>query len=218
MKKVNKKSILNLLPKKERFILKEKSLGEIKKESVKEIIIDNNSYYQLNPASPLSNIHDKINTQILKNIPLNNSAVAFRSGISYLNLFEPHRSGYYFLRLDIKSFFHSISLELLRDSLTPYFEDEFINDNNDQLILDAFINLITYTIPSNSPNTSNRGRKVVPIGFKTSPQISNIIFRKIDLLIQGYCSDHKITYTRYADDMLFSTKLGGKPASPGLRQ
>jgi hypothetical protein len=44
------------------------------------------------------------------------------------------------------------------------------------------------------------------MGFKTSPVISNIVFRKLDIIISKFCADHNVTYTRYADDMLFSNK------------
>nr|WED67838.1 reverse transcriptase domain-containing protein [Pectobacterium colocasium] len=43
------------------------------------------------------------------------------------------------------------------------------------------------------------------MGFPTSPFISNIIFRKLDIVIKNLCDKRGITYTRYADDMLFSS-------------
>lgn len=43
------------------------------------------------------------------------------------------------------------------------------------------------------------------MGFITSPVISNIIFRELDIKIQKFCSEKNIIYTRYADDMLFSS-------------
>ncbi|WP_425133837.1 reverse transcriptase domain-containing protein, partial [Enterobacter hormaechei] len=43
------------------------------------------------------------------------------------------------------------------------------------------------------------------MGFATSPFISNIIFRKLDILIKSLCDKRSIIYTRYADDMLFSS-------------
>jgi hypothetical protein len=43
------------------------------------------------------------------------------------------------------------------------------------------------------------------MGFITSPIISNIMFRPLDIQIQKLCSQYNIEYTRYADDMLFSS-------------
>jgi len=61
------------------------------------------------------------------------------------------------------------------------------------------------TVPKDSKNTSLQDKVILPMGFITSPVISNIIFRKLDILIQKFCSNSNITYTRYADDMLFSS-------------
>ena len=46
----------------------------------------------------------------------------------------------------------------------------------------------------------------VPQGFPTSPIISNLIFEKIDLELQKLAQEYAFTYTRYADDMIFSTE------------
>ncbi|MEZ5041960.1 MAG: reverse transcriptase family protein [Saprospiraceae bacterium] len=43
-------------------------------------------------------------------------------------------------------------------------------------------------------------------GFNTSPIISNIISIELDAKLEDYCKQNNITYTRYADDMSFSSK------------
>ncbi|MBQ7673800.1 MAG: hypothetical protein IJT36_04665 [Alphaproteobacteria bacterium] len=43
-------------------------------------------------------------------------------------------------------------------------------------------------------------------GAITSPDISNIVFRSLDIRIERYCQKLNITYTRYADDLLFSSE------------
>ncbi|MCB4759757.1 MAG: reverse transcriptase family protein, partial [Sulfurovum sp.] len=149
--------------------------------------------------------HRVLNREFQKVIPLNNAAVAFRKNKSYLDLFEPHRKNYYFLRLDIKAFFHSIQIDDIKKTFSTYFEDEYIDNDKTQTLIDAFINLVTYKVPDNSFNEDFRGKQILPMGFVTSPVISNIIFRKIDIQIQKFCSKRDITYTRYADDMLFSS-------------
>lgn len=45
----------------------------------------------------------------------------------------------------------------------------------------------------------------LPQGSPTSPIISNFILIEIDKKIQSFCSDFNITYSRYADDLTFST-------------
>jgi RNA-directed DNA polymerase len=45
---------------------------------------------------------------------------------------------------------------------------------------------------------------ILPQGAPTSPMLSNLIFKDCDDLILDYCEKCNITYTRYADDMIFS--------------
>ena len=43
-------------------------------------------------------------------------------------------------------------------------------------------------------------------GFPTSPVIANIVMRGFDTSMSEYCVDKNIAYTRYADDLAFSSK------------
>jgi len=44
-------------------------------------------------------------------------------------------------------------------------------------------------------------------GFPTSPKMANIVMRGFDKAMFEYCNENGITYTRYADDMSFSSKV-----------
>lgn len=43
-------------------------------------------------------------------------------------------------------------------------------------------------------------------GFPTSPVLANIVLRGFDKTMAEYCEEHDITYTRYADDLAYSSK------------
>jgi RNA-directed DNA polymerase len=47
-------------------------------------------------------------------------------------------------------------------------------------------------------------------GFPTSPIIANIVMRGFDETMIRFCMEHGITYTRYADDLSFSSKTMDK--------
>lgn len=47
-------------------------------------------------------------------------------------------------------------------------------------------------------------------GFPTSPVIANLSLRGFDKTISEYCKENEIEYTRYADDLAFSSKKLGK--------
>ena len=181
-----------------------KGVDALTDKSVSEIKIGKSFYYQLKADSYLKPIHKNIQNNFLKLLPINNAAVAYKEKTSYLDLFQPHTGGYYFLRLDIKSFFHNISEKMINDCFKWYFKDTKIGIEAEQKLISSFVRLVSYRIPVTSPNIKFAGKTVLPIGFATSPTISNIIFRKIDLLIQKLCLSKNINYTRYADDMLFS--------------
>lgn len=43
-------------------------------------------------------------------------------------------------------------------------------------------------------------------GFPTSPVLANIVMRGVDLRLAKFCDENGIIYTRYADDLAFSSK------------
>ncbi len=47
---------------------------------------------------------------------------------------------------------------------------------------------------------------ILTIGAPTSPALSNVICFDLDQAIQNYCQVRDIVYTRYADDLFFSTR------------
>lgn len=51
----------------------------------------------------------------------------------------------------------------------------------------------------------------LPQGTSTSPQIANLVFRITDDKLILLCNKHKITYSRYVDDLTFSSQRDFKP-------
>lgn len=192
---------------KDRFELSSQPIGDINSSNVVEFKIGSKTFFKFKNAGEIEQYQERINKIFLSKIEVSHSAFAYVKNKSYLEMFESHRHGYYFLRVDIKSFFHSISRQLINDSLVGYISDEdFIKDK--QKLIDAVINLVTLNVTKG--HSDFVGKQILPIGFKTSPAISNIIFRRFDNLIQSLCGKNNIVYTRYADDMLFSSPIGFK--------
>lgn len=48
--------------------------------------------------------------------------------------------------------------------------------------------------------------KILVAGFNTSPIIANIVCSKMDKELSAICKDRNINYTRYADDLSFSSE------------
>lgn len=55
----------------------------------------------------------------------------------------------------------------------------------------------------------------LPQGAATSPIISNFICRRLDNDLISFAKKHRLTYSRYADDITFSTNLPALPESVG---
>lgn len=201
MEKINQQSFFkNLEP-----FIEENEVPQIDKDKINEFKIGKSYFYAVKDNNILE-LHNWINEYFLEKIDINSVVTSFRKKYSYLDFFEPHRNNYNFMRLDIQSFFHSVQINDIERIFAPYFENVKIMKTSEQKTLDAFINIISYKIPEDSLNTQFKAKRVLPMGFKTSPLISNIIFRQLDIQIQKLCSLKDIEYTRYADDMLFSSE------------
>lgn len=171
--------------------------------SVVEQNVANDTFFTIRSDTAHKSINERITKIVFSKIPINTSACGFVSGKSYYDFLSPHVYSYYYLRLDIKQFFHSIPISEVKKLL----EDNFTKDKGTFKYSPyeiAFMAL-THRVSKNSSNKELINKDLLPIGFSSSPVISNILFRKIDILIQKYCENKKIKYTRYADDLLFST-------------
>ncbi|WP_042141890.1 reverse transcriptase family protein [Paucisalibacillus sp. EB02] len=174
------------------------------KSLVEEILKDKSKYYTkrripkkngfrtincLEKNSALSKIQQSIRINFLNTISIPNYVYGFVSGQSYSDYLKPHVRRKYYLRLDIKNFFENITNDTLESVFSYYFR---LNDNRKKEELLLFIDLITLD-----------GK--LPQGAITSPTISNIVFRQLDIRINKYCKKFNINYSRYADDLLFSS-------------
>lgn len=139
--------------------------------------------------SVLIKLHKNLQKYFFSKLPVSVAAKGFIKGCSYADFLEEHIGHEYFLRLDIKDFFDSITKESVIVGLDSFAEKE---------IVESIAELCTWN-------------ERVPQGFVTSPAISNLIFRRLDQRIRKYCRSYQkemkrtIFYTRYADDMLFSS-------------
>lgn len=50
-------------------------------------------------------------------------------------------------------------------------------------------------------------KNFLPQGAVTSPYLSNLVLYEFDKEIISYCSTYDVTYSRYADDLVFSSNI-----------
>jgi RNA-directed DNA polymerase len=95
-----------------------------------------------------------------------------------------HLNQKYIMCLDIKEFFPSIKIDRIREILVSLL--------NDALLADFISEISTFNLE-------------LPQGGVTSPALSNIVFKPLDEKIIKLCNGKGIIYSRYADDMCFSS-------------
>lgn len=97
-----------------------------------------------------------------------------------------HANKKHILNLDLKDFFPSITTARVKQ----LFESALFQfDSN---LSTALTLLVTY-----------EGK--LPTGAPTSPAISNFICFEMDYQMHAFAKDHQLTYSRYADDLAFSS-------------
>lgn len=173
-----------------------KIIEQIDKESYQKFSIPkkngNREICFLSKYSTLSKIQKKLLTSFLDKIALPECVKGFKKGENYLSFLNEHIGASFFLRLDISSFFPSINEKFIKAELSRIFVYESEKDK------DLIINLICDIVTLNGS---------LPQGACTSPAISNIVMTRIDQRITKYCQVFGIKYTRYADDLLFSSDI-----------
>jgi RNA-directed DNA polymerase len=119
-------------------------------------------------------------------------ATAYKKGASILTNAKPHLRNRYLLKMDFQNFFPSI-----RDTdFSNYLLEKDILVELPERILVCLIFFKKF---------ENGG--VLSIGSPGSPAISNALLFEFDRELQRRCKEAGITYTRYSDDMTFSTNV-----------
>lgn len=131
----------------------------------------------------------------LVNFPIHKCALAYREKLSIKDNAIAHMENSYLLKLDLENFFNSITPELLW-SVWDCFQFFEVN-KQDKIWVEK---LLFWELNS---------KLVLSVGAPSSPVISNFCMYIFDDAIATYCSLEGITYTRYADDLTFSTNKKG---------
>jgi hypothetical protein len=153
----------------------------------------------IQPSTKLKIIQQWILFNVLHNLPVSDISTAFGKGDSTLNNATMHAKSTFSIRIDIKNFFNSIKASDLINILKKscHIDDLYKGDGFNELLTKSCFD----------------ARTRLPVGYLTSPFISNAVMFDIDNKIAN-TTRNKTVYgnaviTRYADDFVFSTdKIG----------
>ena len=146
------------------------------------------------PNDDLKLVLSFLSNFIFKNLPIENDvAFAYRKGINIKDCLLPHINSKFFYKTDIVNFFPSISSSLIKENIKKDISKlSYLDQENLKLYLDKILSLVTID-------------DKLPIGFSTSPFISNYIMKKYDVNIKLFCKKNNLIYTRYSDDIIISS-------------
>ncbi|MCO5260380.1 MAG: reverse transcriptase family protein [Crocinitomicaceae bacterium] len=135
-------------------------------------------------------IQTRIKNKILSKIELPNNVhggVKKRSNISNA---KPHQGNKYQFTTDLQDFYPNISAKR---------------------VYETFVELKYSTHFSRLITKLTTWKYELPQGTPTSTHIANLVFLKTDIALIELCNKFGITYTRYVDDLTFSSQQDFKP-------
>ncbi|MEC6897614.1 retron St85 family RNA-directed DNA polymerase [Photobacterium piscicola] len=146
------------------------------------------------PTPQLKLIQRKIVEMLKVHLKVHPAAKAYVKNCSIKDNAEVHANSNYLLKLDLENFFNSLTPDMLVKSLL--YQGVMISE--DEV---AGLNELLFW---------NRTKKKTPnlvlsVGAPSSPFLSNIIMYEFDDIVSARCSELQVSYSRYADDLTFST-------------
>jgi retron-type reverse transcriptase len=146
---------------------------------------------------------------------VSDAAHGFRNGMSIVSNAQPHVGAKVVVNMDMKDFFPTVTY--------PRVKGLFRNLGYSGSLATVFALLCTQAKTS-KVGLDNRdwyvaqGERFLPQGAPTSPAITNLICRGLDSRVERIASKHGFVFTRYADDMSFSSKQADADAGRLIRQ
>jgi len=147
------------------------------------------------PSKALKLLQRWIVRQVFDTLPTHAAAHAYVNGRSIVTNAVVHRGGRYISRLDLENFFPSLSsadVESLLRRNRPLVGGSTLSDEDITLVCQLVCRF---------------GR--LTIGAPSSPTISNKLLYDLDTRLAGIAAQQNAHYTRYADDLYFSSSQSG---------
>ncbi len=154
------------------------------------------------PMIHLKNAQYWILENILYKLESHEKAHGFIPEKSIITNAKPHLGKEFIINIDLKNFFPTITFKRIKGifrsfgysgQLSTIFALMCSEPEMDQVELDGEIYYVA------------KGERFLPQGAPTSPALTNVICNRLDKRMVGMSNKLGLTYSRYADDMTFST-------------
>jgi RNA-directed DNA polymerase len=158
------------------------------------------------PKQKLRAIQRFLLEKVLNAIPPHEAVHGFRTGRSIKTFTDPHVGRQVVLKVDLRNFFPSVTAARVRAV--------FLTAGYPESVAEVLTGLCTNGVPAaviDQAPTKKRyyfrqmyGQPHLPQGAPTSPALANLCAFRLDCRLTGLAEAAGGTYTRYADDLLFS--------------
>jgi len=167
------------------------------------------------PAPYLMHVQRWIHAHILVKVPVHQCSYAFKPESSIVKCASRHTGARWLIKMDVTGFFESISeIQVCR---------VFKQMGYQPIVAFELARITTLPVISTSPRANDnvwtvrqKNKKIpsyssqilgyLPQGAPTSPLLSNLVMTEIDEEILSEAKKAGLTYTRYSDDLTFSTR------------
>lgn len=147
------------------------------------------------PTAEIKALQRALLDKYVSTLPVSDSVTAYRKDFGIVDHASAHAPHRYLLKLDFKDFFPSITGADFLKHVKKYSD---ISPEDAKLLARLF-----FWCPKGEQKLR------LSIGAPSSPAISNTILYDFDTELVKFCGEHHVTYTRYADDLAFSTSEAG---------
>lgn len=155
------------------------------------------------PKAKLRHAQSWLLESVLSKVPVDNAAMAFRPKLNIAHNAQIHAGAKVIVRIDFKDFFPSITFKRVKwmfqslgfnEGVSTIFALILTEAPRVELTLDGQKHFVAVT------------KRFLPQGACTSPAITNILCRVLDKRLAGASQNLGFVYTRYTDDLVFSSK------------
>lgn len=166
------------------------------------------------PKPALRMAQQWVRESVLSHLSPHGAAMAFRPRTSIVDNARIHAGESVVVRMDLKEFFPSLTYVRVRG----FFESLGYNPG-----VASVLALLTTDAPRARVTLDGVttvvavGERSLPQGACTSPDLANLIARGLDQRLTGLAGSRGWAYTRYADDLVFSTSVASEDAGRLVR-
>jgi retron-type reverse transcriptase len=146
------------------------------------------------PSKSLKLVQRTLIKYIEQFLPVHHAAYAYKKGSNIRKNALNHKKAQYLLKMDFQDFFNSINPSVFFDVVLS------LDIQLDKEEIELLTQLLFWC-----PSKKTGGKLILSVGAPSSPLLSNFVMFNFDTEMCKVCTELGVTYTRYADDITFST-------------